>query len=121
MARDVDLDYTGDLTIGNGVAMSEGVKILTHGHDHLGLQDENIVANDGHRTYMTPLTIGDNVLIYARCLIMPGVNSIGENSIISAGSIVYHEVPANVVVAGDPAKVVAKIKHQRVDYRYTKS
>lgn len=120
-AHNADIDYTGGLIIGNGVAISDGTKILTHNHDHLGLQDESIVADDGHRTFVTPLIIGDNVLIYARCLIMPGVTSIGENSIISAGSIVTQPVPPNVLVAGNPAKVVAKIKHQRVDYRYTKS
>lgn len=106
--RDVDLDYTGDLRIGDGVAMAEGVKILTHGHSYLGAKKEYLDEH-GH-TYLSPLIIEDNVFIGIRAVIMPGVNSIGKNSIISAGSIVTRPVPPNSLVSGNPA-VAKPIPH----------
>lgn len=51
-----------------------------------------------------PITIGDNVWIGWGSIILKGVN-IGENSIIAAGSVVLNDVPANVLVAGNPAVV----------------
>ena len=62
-----------------------------------------------NRAYKTNLKIGNNVSICAHAVILPGVTEIGENSIISAGAIVNRPVPANVIVAGNPAVVVRKI------------
>ena len=45
----------------------------------------------------------------SRAIIMPGVGEIGENSMISAGAVVHEKVPSNCIVAGNPAKIVAKI------------
>ena len=52
--------------------------------------------------------IGDNVWIGWGSIILKGVK-IGDNSIVAAGSVVIDEVPANVIVAGNPAKVVKQI------------
>jgi acetyltransferase-like isoleucine patch superfamily enzyme len=52
-----------------------------------------------------PVIIGDNVWIGTGCIIYPGV-TIGDNSIVSAGSVVMSSVPANTVVAGNPARMV---------------
>ena len=52
-----------------------------------------------------PIVIGDTVWIGRNCTIFPGVK-IGENSIVSAGSVVMSDVPANTVVAGYPARRV---------------
>lgn len=110
-ARDVDIDFTGDLVIGNGVSFAEGSKVLTHDHDFFGFYDDSeLIPYATHRAHNTPLTVKDNVLIGARSIIMPGVTEIGENSIISAGSIVTKPVPANCVVSGNPAKIVSKIQ-----------
>jgi acetyltransferase-like isoleucine patch superfamily enzyme len=51
-----------------------------------------------------PIVIGDNVWIGANCLILPGV-TIGEGSVIAAGSVVVKDIPAFVVAAGNPARV----------------
>lgn len=108
-ARDVDIDITGDLTIGDGVAISESAKILTHAHDTFHTKNDDELGDLSHRAYVTPLVIGKNVRIGARAMIMPGVNSIGDNSIIAAGAVVTKSVPERVVVSGNPAQVIAKI------------
>jgi acetyltransferase-like isoleucine patch superfamily enzyme len=62
-----------------------------------------------NRAYKTNLKIGDMVSVGTHAIIMPGVREIGENSIVSAGSVVTRPVPSNVIVAGNPATVVRKI------------
>lgn len=56
-----------------------------------------------------PIVIGDGVWIGLRCIIFPGVR-IGTGSIVSAGSVVRTHVPPYSVVAGNPAKVMFKLK-----------
>jgi acetyltransferase-like isoleucine patch superfamily enzyme len=108
-ARDVDIDITGDLIINDGVAISEGAKILTHAHDTFNAKDDAELIPMSNRAYVTPLEIGRNARIGARAIILPGVNSIGENSVIAAGAVVTKSVPERVVVSGNPAQVVVKI------------
>ena len=57
----------------------------------------------------THTVIGDNVTIYANACIIQDVN-IGNNAIIGAGAVVLDDVPANAVVAGNPAKVIKYIE-----------
>lgn len=52
-----------------------------------------------------PVTVGDDVWIGQRALILPGV-SIGTGAIVAAGSVVTRDVPPFAVVAGNPAKVI---------------
>jgi acetyltransferase-like isoleucine patch superfamily enzyme len=56
-----------------------------------------------------PVIIGDGVWIARRCIIFPGVR-IGNGAIVSAGSVVRGHVPPYSVVAGNPAKVVLRLK-----------
>jgi len=56
-----------------------------------------------------PVTIRDGVWIGRRCIIFPGVR-IGEGSVVSAGSVVRTHVPPYSVVAGNPAKVMFRLK-----------
>lgn len=55
-----------------------------------------------------PVSIGDNVWIGMNCFVMRGV-TIGDNSVIAAGSIVTRSIPANCIAAGAPAKVIRSI------------
>ena len=55
-----------------------------------------------------PVTIGDNVWLGGNVVVNPGV-TIGENSIIGAGSVVTKDIPANVIAAGNPCKVIREI------------
>ena len=55
-----------------------------------------------------PVTIGDNVWIGMNSTILKGV-TIGENSVVAAGSVVTKSVPPNVVIAGNPAVVTKEL------------
>jgi acetyltransferase-like isoleucine patch superfamily enzyme len=56
-----------------------------------------------------PVRIKDNVWIGMGAVILKGV-TIGENSVVAAGAIVTKDVPPNVVVAGNPAKIVKELE-----------
>jgi len=58
--------------------------------------------------YARPITVGDNVWIGGHVCVLPGV-TIGDNSVIGAGSVVNKDIPANVVAAGNPCRVIRRI------------
>ncbi len=84
--------------IGNNVSMSFKNLIITSTHD----------PNKFSTVIGKPITIGDNVWITTNCTILGGV-TIGENTIIGAGSVVTKDIPANVFAAGNPCKVIKEI------------
>ena len=100
-ARDVDVDYTGGLKIEDRVAISEGVKILTHSHviDTFEKSKYNGCINN-------PLVIHDRVWVGARAMIMPGVREIGRGAMISADAFVCMKIPPYAIVMGNPGKIV---------------
>ena len=61
--------------------------------------------------YNLPIHIGNNVWIGGGAFIMPGV-TIGENSVIGAGSVVTKDIPANVIAVGSPARVLREITQE---------
>jgi acetyltransferase-like isoleucine patch superfamily enzyme len=60
---------------------------------------------DGAKVKVEPVSIGKNVWIGARAIILKGVK-IGDNAVVAAGSVVTHDVEANTLVAGNPAGFV---------------
>ncbi|MBO4594691.1 MAG: sugar O-acetyltransferase [Clostridia bacterium] len=54
-----------------------------------------------------PVTIGDNCWIGGGAVICPGV-TIGDNVVVGAGSVVSKDVPSNVVVVGNPARIIRR-------------
>lgn len=58
-----------------------------------------------------PIHVGDDVWIGGNSVILPGI-TIGNNSVVGAGSVVTKDVPEDVVVAGNPAKVIKNITEQ---------
>jgi len=87
----------GGIEIGDKTMIGQNVTIVTLNHD----------INPETRINATPksVKIGKNVWIGADCTILPGV-TIGDNSVIGAGSVVTKNVPDNVVVVGNPARVI---------------
>ena len=55
-----------------------------------------------------PVRIGRNCWIGAGALIMPGV-TVGDNTVVGAGSVVTKDLPANVVAAGNPCRVLRPV------------
>lgn len=91
------------ITIGNHVHITAGCAFLTHDGGTLILRKE---VPDLEWT--APITIGNDVYLGVRTLIMPGVH-IGNRVIIGAGSIVTRDIPDNSVAAGVPAKVIKTV------------
>ncbi|WP_297280826.1 sugar O-acetyltransferase [uncultured Anaerococcus sp.] len=65
--------------------------------------------------YGNPITIEENVWIGGNVTIVGGV-TIGEGSIIGAGSVVTKDIPANVIAAGNPCKIIREIRED--DHKY---
>lgn len=96
IASNVQLDFTGDLTIGDHVTISEHVSILTHDHGF----------NPRSKPIKKSLTIGNSVWIGSNSIILQNVNFIGDNSIIASGSVVTKNVQADSIFGGNPAKFI---------------
>lgn len=91
--------------MGSDVILSAGVKILTVTLDIGGL-----TAAERRVVHVCKaINIGDRVWIGAGAIVLPGV-SIGLNAIVAAGSVVTRSVGANELVAGNPARLVRKLK-----------
>ncbi len=87
----------GRLILGDHIMMGEFPLIYTQDHKVDG------IGYDG--TYSKDVVIGSHVWIGGRVTILKGV-TIGDNSIVGAGSVVTKDVPENAIVAGNPAKVI---------------
>lgn len=91
---------------GDNVLLAPHVSIYTAGHP------ENIELRNAGIEYARPVTVGNNVWIGGSVVIVPGV-TIGDNSIIGAGSVVTKDIPANVVAVGNPCKVLRPVDGRR--------
>lgn len=63
---------------------------------------------DNHTAKCAPVVIKDHVLIGAKCIILKGV-TVGEGTVIGAGSVVVKDIPANCIAAGNPCKVIKSL------------
>lgn len=97
------------IIIGKNVLFGPAVTIATVGHP----------INPNYRGYMyaDSVRIEDNCWIGAATTICPGV-TIGENSVIGAGSVVTKNIPANSVAFGNPCKVMRTINEHDMEYYY---
>lgn len=95
----VDIGCTRQIIIGNNVMIGGHTNIIDNNFHPVDSCDTNVGKK---------VVISDNVWIGNNCIILPGV-CIGHNSVVAAGSVVTHDVPNNVLVAGTPAKVVREL------------
>ncbi|MCK2021282.1 MULTISPECIES: sugar O-acetyltransferase [Peribacillus] len=90
-----------EVRVGDNCMIGPNVGIYTAGH--------SIEPKDRNKSgYGIPIIIGNDVWIGGSCIILAGV-TIGDNSIVAAGSVVTKNVPANTIVAGNPAKILKSI------------
>ncbi|MFC7062684.1 sugar O-acetyltransferase [Halobacillus seohaensis] len=90
------------ITIGNRVLLGPNVQIYTATHP----LDKEARASGFESG--KPITIGDDVWIGGSAVINPGV-TIGDGSVIGSGAVVIKDVPTNVFVGGNPAKIIKEI------------
>ena len=89
-----------EIVIGDDVALANEVYVM----------DSNSHGVEGRDHVEAPVHIGDGSWIGARALILPGV-TIGKRVVVAAGSVVTRDVPDEVLVAGNPARVVRTLDY----------
>ncbi|MGI8420331.1 MAG: acyltransferase [Candidatus Levyibacteriota bacterium] len=114
--------HTSKLKIGNNVWIGRRAFISARGG--LSIGDDSLIAFDSvilteHHIYkkgvlirttgfsIKPTVIGNNVLIGAKAVVMPGVK-IGDNVVIGINSVVTKNIPSGSIAAGVPAKIIKK-------------
>ena len=100
-----------DIYIGDAVMIGPNVTIATAGHP-VDPELRRKVAQ-----FNIPVRIGNNVWIGAGAVILPGV-TIGDDSVIGAGSIVTKDIPAGVVAVGNPCRVLRPIGERDREFYY---
>ena len=100
-----------DIYIGDYTMLGPNVVLATAGHP--------VCPELRARAYQynLPVRIGKNCWLGAGVVVLPGI-SIGDNSIIGAGSIVTKDIPANVVAVGNPCRVMRPISEKDYEYYY---
>lgn len=95
--------------------------------DHTMIGPNVVIATGGHPLlpelrqkgyqYNVPVHIGKNCWIGAGAIVVPGI-TIGDHSVIGAGSVVTKDIPSNVLAVGNPCKVLREISDYDREYYY---
>ena len=96
----IDGNWPWLISVGDDVTLATGVKLLAH---------DASTAKTGVKTKVGIVEIGNNVFVGCNSIVLPNTR-IGDNVIIGAGSVVTHDIPANSVYAGNPAKFVCSFE-----------
>lgn len=113
------VEYGPHLSVGRGTFVNTGFMVIGGGRVTVG---EDVLIGPDARFYTSnhptdpalrregweralPITVGDNVWFGGSVVVCPGV-TIGADSVVAAGSVVTKDVPAGVVVGGNPARVI---------------
>lgn len=102
----IDLLHPELIEIGNNVTISSNSMVFAH----VNPSSSDFLKKHGYPRTIKPVTIKDGAVVSVGCIIIAGV-TIGENSIVGAGSVVSQDVPDYCVVVGNPARIVKKIDH----------
>ena len=102
------------IDIGSNVLIASNVQIYTATHSTKVKERMVEGCEEGEeicRTIAHPVKIEDGVWIGGGVIILPGV-TIGENSVIGAGSVVTRDVPPNCIAVGNPCRVIKQIDNR---------
>lgn len=109
------------IKLGNNVKITNGCSFITHDG---GVEVIRNLKSMKNADLFGRISIGDNVFIGNKCIIMPNVN-IGNNVIIGAGSVVTKDILSNSVAVGVPARVIKSIDEYynkvKSDIEFTKN
>ena len=108
--------------LGSNIYANAGLKLVDDTHIYIGdntmLGPNVVLATAGHPIdpelrsrglqYNLPVHIGRNCWLGAGVIVMPGV-TIGDNTVIGAGSVVTKDIPSGVVAVGNPCKVLREV------------
>ena len=97
--------------VGDGTMFGTNVVIATAGHPILPQLRERVGQ------FNMPVHIGKNCWLGAGVIVLPGV-SIGDNTVVGAGSVVTKDIPANVVAVGSPCRVLREIGERDREYYF---
>lgn len=98
------------ISIGDNTTISLEVAFITH--DAATRVIRNLPNGNPETVIYGPIEVGKNCFIGARTTILPNVK-IGDNTIIGACSLVNHDIPSNVVAAGNPCRVICTLEEYR--------
>jgi len=98
----LDHAYPNYILIEDGAMLAGDVYLLTHSRAPENFKGKLL-------SYVAPIVIKQGAWIGIRTTILPGV-TIGKGSIVSAGAVVQENVPDNVVVQGNPAKIIKRFE-----------
>ena len=100
----LDLVYPHLVNIGNNVTFGSNVMVFAHNNPAANL----FLKNGEFPRKVEKVDIKSGAVLFPGSIITAGV-TIGENSIISVGSVVTHDIPDHCVVVGNPSRVIKKI------------
>jgi acetyltransferase-like isoleucine patch superfamily enzyme len=89
----------GGIEIGKNFLFAPGIRLISVNHG---------VNNEFKKLDSKPIIIGKNVWLGANVIILPEVN-LGNNVVVGAGAVVTKSFPDNVIIAGNPARVIKEI------------
>lgn len=121
----------GHVHFGNNVYANFNLTLVDDTHIYVGdntmLAPNVVIASASHPIlprlrqkgyqYNLPVHIGKNCWLGAGVIVLPGV-TIGDNTVVGAGSVVTKDLPANVVAVGNPCKVMREIGEKDEKYYY---
>lgn len=93
---------SASVTFGHNVFIGPNCCFFTAGHPL------NVEQRNQGLEYAKPIHVGDNVWIGGGVIVLPGVQ-IASNSVIGAGSVITHDIPENVIAAGNPCRVLHSV------------
>jgi maltose O-acetyltransferase len=116
------VDYGAQISVGEGTFINFNLTALDVAPIHIGkhcqigpsvqlLTPTHPVEAEARRDKLEaakPIVIGDNVWLGGGAIVLAGI-TIGANSVVGAGAVVTHDLPANVVAVGAPARIIKTI------------